>query len=69
MKLKIEEYGQFVKDTESKAIINVDKNALSMYKMQRQKAIRSVELENEVKQLKEDIGEIKSLLSQLINNK
>lgn len=69
MKLKVEEYSQFVKDTESKAIINTDVNALNVYKMQRKKAMRSVELEKEVSQLKEDISEIKNLLSQLINNK
>ena len=69
MKVKIEEYSQYVKDTESKAIINTDFNALNVYKMQRQKAMKTIELEKDVSQLKEDISEIKNLLSQLINNK
>lgn len=69
MRLKVEEYSQFVKDTNSKAIINVDNNALQSYKMRRDKAAKSKELEEDVQQLKSDIADIKMLLTQLINNK
>jgi hypothetical protein len=69
MRYQIENDKGFVKDTENKAVLNVNKEALKAYKLQRKKLLKTFALEDEVKSLKEDIKDIKSLLSQLINNK
>lgn len=69
MKYQIENDKGFIKDTENKAVLNVNKEALKAYKLQRNKLLKTFALEDEVNSLKEDIKDIKSLLSQLINNK
>lgn len=69
MRYKIESYSQFQKDSESKAILNVDKNALSAYKAQRTNIKKAMNVNDEIENLKLDVREIKSLLHQLINNK
>ena len=69
MRYKIESYSQFQKDSESRAILNVDKNALSAYKAQRTNIKKAMDVSNEIENLKLDVQEIKSLLHQLINNK
>lgn len=69
MRYKIESYSQFQKDSVSKAILNVDKNALSAYKAQRTNIKKVINVNDEIENLKLDVQEIKSLLHQLINNK
>ena len=69
MRYQIENDRGFVKDTDTKAVLNVNKDALNAYKLQRKKLTKTFALEDEVNSLKQDINEIKSLLSQLINNK
>lgn len=69
MKYQIENDKGFIKDTENKAVLNVNREALKAYKLQRNKLLKTFALEDEVNSLKEDIKDIKSLLSQLINNK
>jgi hypothetical protein len=69
MRYKIESYSQFQKDSESKAILNVDKNALSAYKAHRTNIKKAMDVSNEIENLKLDVQEIKSLLHQLINNR
>lgn len=69
MRSKVEDFSQYEKDSFSKAVVNVDKKSLDGYKLQRQKLMKTFALEDDVKQLKEDLGEIKMMLSQLINNK
>jgi len=67
MRYSVENYTQYQKDSESKAILNVDKNALEAYKTQRTAIKRAVLSNNELESLKAEIGEIKQMLSQLIN--
>jgi hypothetical protein len=69
MRYKIDNYSQFQKDSESKAILNVDKNALNAYKAQRKNIKKALDVNAEIENLKQDMVEIKSLLHQLINNK
>jgi len=69
MRYKIDNYSQFQKDSESKAILNVDKNALNAYKAQRKNIKKALDVNAEIENLKHDVEEIKSLLLQLINNK
>jgi len=69
MRYNIENNPQFQKDTESKAILNVDKNALSAYRAQRKTIKKALNINVEMENLKQEMLEIKSLLVQLINNK
>lgn len=69
MRYSIENYSQFQKDSESRAILNVDKNALNAYKAQRKTLKKAMNVNAEIENLKQDMLEIKSILAQLINNK
>lgn len=69
MRNKIEGISNFVKDTNNKAVLNVDKNALTAYKKQRSIISNAKNLTEEVDGLKKDLNEIKTLLNQLINKK
>lgn len=67
MRYKIDNYSQFQKDSDSRAILNVDKNALNAYKAQRRNIKKALNVNEEIENLRQDIDEIKSMLSQLIN--
>ena len=60
----------FVRDTQSMAIINVDNQAKQEYYEKVRMASRQKEqinkMNEEIKSLKDDVGEIKQLLKQLI---
>jgi hypothetical protein len=61
------EVSNLVKDTESGALLNTDKNALHAYKMRRKNASRINTIESDVADVKEELSEIRSLLLQLVN--
>jgi len=67
MRYNIESKPQFQKDSESRAIINVDKNALNAYKAQRKNIKKALSVNEEIEDLRKQIGELKVMLSQLIN--
>jgi len=69
MRHKIADYKQYEKDTFSKSVLNVDKISLNAYKRQREKLKQVFDSQDDIKNLKNDIEEIKILLNQLINNK
>jgi len=69
MRYNVENYSQYQKDSESKAVLNVDKQALSAYKTQRRNFKKTINVNNEIENLKNEMNEIKSLLYQLINTK
>ena len=67
MRYKISGVENFVKDSNNKAVLNVDKGALNAYKKQRTIISSAKNLSEEVDSLKNDVKEIKDLLTQLIN--
>lgn len=69
MRKKVEDFTQYEKDEFSKGVVNVDKKALDGYKLQRAKLAKAFSVTQELEELKEEMKEIKSMLSQLINNK
>lgn len=69
MRKKIEDSLSFERDNNSRAIVNVDKNALKAYRIQRTNSKKALSANNDIENLKLDVQEIKSLLHQLINNK
>ena len=63
---KIKEYSGLVRDTNTNAIISVNGDAYYAAKLRKRKAQKESQ---ELKNLKKEMTEIKSLLKTLINNK
>jgi len=65
MQLKVENYPDLVRDAKSKAIINVNRNAMveHMSKQQMKESIQN--LNQEMASLKDDFKEIKALLREI----
>ena len=55
-----------VRDTNSRAVINTDRNAYTMYKAKREQDKKANDLVQDVNRLKEDIHEIKQMLHSII---
>jgi hypothetical protein len=62
--VKVKDNDDLVRDKENSAILNVDADALSKYKMRRDQERKRNE---EIDTLKKDVSEIKSLLLQMID--
>lgn len=60
---------ELIRDSRSNALISTDNKALEAVRMQRERALRLNNLQQEVQDLKSDITEIKSLLVKLIDGK
>ena len=55
-----------VRDTNSRAVINTDRNAYTMYKGKREQDKKAGDLVQDVNNLKQDIHEIKQMLHSII---
>jgi tetrahydromethanopterin S-methyltransferase subunit B len=62
--IKIEGEQDLVKDKETGAILNTNMDSLSAYKQKRKK---DIEQKNRIDKIENDIGDIKSMLKELIN--
>jgi tetrahydromethanopterin S-methyltransferase subunit B len=62
--IKIEGEQDLVKDKETGAILNTNMDSLSAYKQKRKK---DMEQKNRIDRMENDIGDIKSMLKELIN--
>lgn len=69
MKARVEGYSNVFKDEESGVITNHNNSDRDRYRLAKQQAQKNLESQDEIKVLKEEMGEIKDLLKQLINNK
>jgi DNA-binding ferritin-like protein len=71
MSIKVENEPNLIRDTHSKAIINVDPSGYNRYLLQKQKIKNEKEkiekLEQNVSSLKQDISEIRNILSDLVH--
>jgi len=65
MQLKVENYPDLIRDSNSKAIINVNRNAMVEHISKQQMRENIKQLNNEIVSLKEDFKEIKALLQQI----
>ena len=69
--MKVEGHKNLVRENDSNAIVNTDlseyNNYLSLRSKRKQKSERIDNMENELKSLKDDINEIKTLLKALSN--
>jgi hypothetical protein len=72
-RLKVEGHKDLVRDTKSGAIININKKEIDRarrLKAERQQKKQTFEnLQSEVKNLKNDVSDIKKLLEKLVENK
>lgn len=68
---RVENKEHLIRDSENNAIINTDLNAYESYKVEYRKKLQEkknmTNMEEELKSLKSDIDEIKSLLRDLAN--
>ena len=62
--INIENEQDLVKDSDTGAILNTNLDSLSAYKAKRKK---DAEMQNRVNKMENDIGDIKSMLKELIN--
>jgi len=62
--IKIENEQDLVKDSDTGAILNTNLDSLSAYKAKRKK---DAEMQNRVNKMENDIGDIKSMLKELLN--
>jgi len=69
MYLKVTDEPNLVRDTNSKAILNVSNDALNKYKQEREKNLQLQRVISEHEEIKKDISEIKQLLLQLMDRK
>ena len=69
--MKVEGHNNLVRENDSNAIVNTDlseyNNYLSLRSKRNQKSERIDNMENDLKSLKDDINEIKTLLKALSN--
>tara|TARA_A100001388_G_scaffold169206_1_gene126472 strand:- start:346 stop:573 length:228 start_codon:yes stop_codon:yes gene_type:complete len=69
--LKVEGHSYLLRDTDSNAIINVDKKGhgkyLALRRLKQKDVARVDSLENDVKELKSDISDIKDMIGKLLD--
>ena len=68
MKLKVKDDPSLVRDSSSKAIIANDKTAYNNYIQERNFRSQVQHVEADINNLKQELGDIKSMLQQLISN-
>ena len=62
---KVQDHHDLVRDSKTGAILNINKDEIRRKKQQR---LKSLERDREIDKLKDDVGEIKNLLQQLLEN-
>lgn len=67
MRYIVKDHPGLIRDPNSKAIINENKDAFKNYLKEKHLRDRNVQLENEINNMKSDITEIKFILRELLN--
>jgi hypothetical protein len=60
----VKDDNSFVRDTDTNAILNIDNEALTAYKLRKN---ANVQLKNDVDELKSELQEIKQLLKKMLD--
>ena len=68
MKQQVDGHPSLYKDTETGVIVNRSTSDRERYRIAKQQSRRTLDTEQELSSLREEINEIKSLLKQLVNN-
>lgn len=69
MYLKVQDHPGLVRDSKSKAIINVDSDAYKEYQNKKLLQNKVINITDEINELKQSMDEIKGLLSQILQRK
>ena len=69
MKNRVEGYSNVFKDEYTGVITNNNNSDRDRYRLAKEQARKNMESQDEIKELKEEVSEIKDLLRQLINKK
>ena len=59
---------KYIRDTTSNAIINTDIDGLRKYKARKAESRKIVDLKNDVDSIKDEMSEIRQLLTKLVEN-
>ena len=62
MYIKVKDHPGLVRDSKSKAIVNVDKNAYNEYIQKKLLKEKMISMDNEINTIKQSVNEIKELL-------
>lgn len=65
MKLKVRDYPDLVRDSQSKAIINTNRSAMIQHMEKRETKVSIQSLQEEINVIKDEFQEIKELLRQI----
>ena len=68
MKSQVEGHPNLYKDTDTGVIVNRSVSDRERYRIAKEQSRRSLDTEQELSSLREEINEIKTLLKQLVNN-
>lgn len=60
-------HSDIARDVESKAIVNMDNGSLNAYKLKRKREKEVQKTLDSVDELRNEVGELKSMVSQLLN--
>ena len=66
MHLKVKDHPGLVRDSKSKAIINVDKDAYNEYQNKKLMQKKVINISEEIDDLKQSVNDIKTLLTQIL---
>ena len=66
MKLKVEGHPNLVRDSRSKAIINLDNDSYNEYVQKRNTHSKMINMDNDIVELKKSVQDIKNLLTEII---
>ena len=69
MRHKVDGYNGVFKDVNTGVITNNNNSDRDRYRLAKEQARKNMESQDEIKELKEEVSEIKDLLRQLINKK
>ena len=67
-KIALQDTNKYIRDGDSKAIVSSDKHQLAAYNAQRERLKQMKSYGTEIAELKNEMTEIKSLLTQILNN-
>jgi len=66
MKTKVEGHQNIYKDTETGVIVNRESSERARYRIAKQQALLNAQSQDDIKQLTDEVNELKSLIKQLL---
>ncbi len=67
MKTKVEGHQNIYKDTDTGVIVNRESSERSRYRIAKQQALMNSQSQDDIKQLTDEVNELKSLIKQLLD--